>query len=297
MRKRILRNRIVSMNFSIEKYLKQKRVAIESTLDRLLHSPRKYPPIIHQAMRYAVFGKGKRLRPVLLIAAAEACGGKASDVLPAACAIEMIHSYSLIHDDLPAIDDDDYRRGKLSCHKKFGEAMAILAGDALLTRAFEVLSRMRFPKDGALQAKVIARITQAIGTEGMLGGQVEDIQFLSSRTQAETKKRLGYIHSHKTGALINVTLKVGAILAGASRGELKALDKYGKNFGLAFQITDDMLDKKEEKELTYPRIYGLKGSREKVKSLVRDANLQLKIFRRKGEILKELIDYFVQSRI
>ncbi|MDH5173915.1 MAG: polyprenyl synthetase family protein [Elusimicrobiota bacterium] len=285
------------MNFSIEKYLKQKRVAIEATLDRLLHSPRKYPPIIHQAMRYAVFGKGKRLRPVLLIAAAEACGGKASDVLPAACAIEMIHSYSLIHDDLPAIDDDDYRRGKLSCHKKFGEAMAILAGDALLTRAFEVLSRMRFPKDGALQAKVIARITQAIGTEGMLGGQVEDIQFLSSRTQAETKKRLGYIHSHKTGALINVTLKVGAILAGASRGELKALDKYGKNFGLAFQITDDMLDKKEEKELTYPRIYGLKGSREKVKSLVRDANLQLKIFRRKGEILKELIDYFVQSRI
>ncbi|MDH5662193.1 MAG: polyprenyl synthetase family protein, partial [Elusimicrobiota bacterium] len=270
------------MNFSIEKYLKQKRVAIEATLDRLLHSPRKYPPIIHQAMRYAVFGKGKRLRPVLLIAAAEACGGKASDVLPAACAIEMIHSYSLIHDDLPAIDDDDYRRGKLSCHKKFGEAMAILAGDALLTRAFEVLSRMRFPKDGARQAKVIARITQAIGTEGMLGGQVEDIQFLSSRTQAETKKRLGYIHSHKTGALINVTLKVGAILAGASRGELKALDKYGKNFGLAFQITDDMLDKKEEKELTYPRIYGLKGSREKVKSLVRDANLQLKIFGRKG---------------
>ncbi len=285
------------MNSSIEKYLKQKRVAIESALDKLLHSPRKYPPIIHQAMRYAVFGKGKRLRPVLLIAAAEACGGKASDVLPAACAIEMIHSYSLIHDDLPAIDDDDYRRGKLSCHKKFGEAMAILAGDALLTRAFEVLSRMRFPKDGALQAKVIARITQAIGTEGMLGGQVEDIQFPGSRTQAQTKKRLAYIHSHKTGALISVALKVGAILAGASRGELKALDKYGRNFGLAFQITDDMLDKKEKKELTYPRIYGLKGSRERVKSLVKDAKLQLKIFGKKGEILKELIDYFVQSRV
>lgn len=297
MRIRILRNRIAPMSCLIEKYLKEKRIAIESTLNRLLHSPKKYPPIIHQAMRYAVFGKGKRLRPILLIAATEACRGKTSDALPAACAIEMIHTYSLIHDDLPAIDDDSYRRGKLSCHKKFGEAIAILAGDALLTRAFEVLSQMRFPKDKVLQAKVIAQVTQAIGTEGMLGGQVEDIQSLSSPTQAQREKRLAYIHSHKTGALINVALKVGAILAGASRGELKALDKYGRNFGLAFQITDDILDKKEKRELTYPRIYGLKVSREKVKSLVRNAKIQLKVFRKKGELLKELINYFVQSRI
>lgn len=297
MRIRILQNRITPMSFSIEKYLKEKRIAIESTLNRLLHSPKKYPPIIHQAMRYAVFGKGKRLRPILLIAAAEACGGKASDVLPAACAIEMIHTYSLIHDDLPAIDDDDYRRGKLSCHKKFGEAMAILAGDALLTRAFEVLSQMRFPKDKVLQAKVIAQITQAIGTEGMLGGQVEDIQSLSSPTKAQRKKRLSYIHSHKTAALINVALKVGAILAGASRGELKALDKYGSNFGLAFQITDDILDKKEKKELTYLRIYGLKTSREKVKRLIKSAKVPLGIFKKRGELLKKLIDYFVESRI
>lgn len=297
MRKRNLRNRIVSMRFSIEKYLKEKRTAIESALNRLLHSPRKYPPVIHQAMRYAVFGKGKRLRPILLIAAAEACEGKASDVLPAACAIEMIHTYSLIHDDLPAIDDDDYRRGKLSCHKKFGEAMAILAGDALLTRAFEVLSQMQSPKKGALQAKVISQVARAIGTEGMLGGQVEDIRFLSSPGQAQRKKRLAYIHSHKTGALINVALKVGAILAGASRGELKALDKYGTSFGLAFQITDDILDKKEKREITYPRIYGLKGSKEKVRSLVRNAKVPLKIFKERGEPLKELIDYFVQSRI
>lgn len=285
------------MSFSIEKYLQEKRAAVESTLNRLLRSPRKYPPIIHQAMRYAVFGKGKRLRPILLIAAAEVCGGKASDVLPAACAIEMIHTYSLIHDDLPAIDDDDYRRGKLSCHKKFGEAMAILAGDALLTRAFEVLSQMRLPRDGALQAKVISDVARAIGTEGMLGGQVEDIRFRGSPTQAQRKKKLAYIHVHKTGALINVALKVGAILTGASRGELKALDKYGSSFGLAFQITDDILDKKEKRELTYPRIYGLKGSREKVKSLVRNAKVLLKIFKKRGELLKELIDYFVQSRI
>lgn len=297
MRKRILQNRIVPMSFSIEEYLKEKRVAIESALNRLLYSPQKYPPIIHQAMRYAVFGKGKRLRPILLIAAAEACGGKASDVLPAACAIEMIHTYSLIHDDLPAIDDDDYRRGELSCHKKFGEAMALLAGDALLTRAFEVLSRMKFPKDKILQAKVIAQIAQAIGTEGILGGQVEDIQSLNSPTPGQKEKKLAYIHSHKTGALINVALKVGAILTGASRGELKALDKYGRSFGLAFQITDDILDKKEKKELTYPRIYGLEASREKVKRLIRSAKVPLKIFKKREELLKELIDYFVQSRI
>jgi geranylgeranyl diphosphate synthase type II len=209
----------------------------------------------------------------------------------------MIHTYSLIHDDLPAIDDDDYRRGKLSCHKKFGEAMAILAGDALLTRAFEVLSQMRFSKDKVLQAKVIAHITQAIGTEGMLGGQVEDIQSLSSPTQAQREKRLSYIHSHKTAALINVALKVGAILTGASRGELKALDKYGRNFGLAFQITDDILDKKEKKELTYLRIYGLKTSREKVKRLIKSAKVPLGIFKKRGELLKKLIDCFVESRI
>jgi len=285
------------MDCTVEKYLKEKRVAIESTLNKLLHSPKKYPAVIHQAIRYAIFGRGKRLRPILVIAAAEACGGKTSDLLPAACAIEMIHTYSLIHDDLPAIDDDNYRRGKLSCHKKFGEAIAILAGDALLTRAFEVLSQMRLPKDGAVQTKVIAEVARAIGTEGMLGGQVEDIQALGSGRRKEKEKKLAYIHTHKTGALISAALRVGAMLAGASGGQLKALDKYGRSFGLAFQITDDILDKKEKRELTYPRIYGLKASREKVKRLVNNAKLQLKIFKKKGELLKELIDYFVESRI
>ena len=285
------------MDLTIEKYLKEKRVAIKSSLNKLLYSPRKYPPIIHQAIRYAIFGKGKRLRPILLIAAGEACGGKASYFLPAACAIEMIHTYSLIHDDLPVIDNDDYRRGKLSCHKKFGEAIAILAGDALLTRAFEVLSQMRLPKDGAVQAKVIAEVARAIGTEGMLGGQVEDIQALSSGRREGEEKRLAYIHSHKTGALISVALRVGAMLAGSSSGELKALDKYGRSFGLAFQITDDILDKKEKRKLTYPGIYGLQSSREKVKRLIKNAKRQLKVFKKRGEVLKELTDYFVQSRI
>lgn len=287
------------MDFTIEKYLKEKRAAINCTLDKLLHSPKKYPPIIHQAIRYAIFGKGKRLRPVLLIAAAEACGGKSSDFLRAACAIEMIHNYSLIHDDLPAIDDDDYRRGKLSCHKKFGEAIAILAGDALLTRAFEVLAQMGLPKDGALQARVITEVARAIGTEGMLGGQVEDIQALGSgrRREKEEKKRLAYIHTHKTGALISTALRVGAMLAGASPGQLKALDKYGRSFGLAFQITDDILDKEEKRGLTYQRIYGLEASREKVKRLANNAKLQLKMFKKKGEVLRELIDYFIGSRI
>jgi geranylgeranyl diphosphate synthase type II len=285
------------MDCSIEKYLKKETIAVESTLNRLLHSPKKYPPIIHQAMRYAVFGKGKRLRPILVIAAAEACGGKASDVLPAACALEMMHTYSLIHDDLPAIDDDDYRRGKLSCHKKFGEAMAILTGDALLTKAFEVLSTMRYSRDITVRAKIIAEVARAIGTEGMLGGQVEDIQCLNLGTQEEKEKKLAYIHSHKTGALISVALKVGGILAGASNGELKALDRYGRNFGLAFQITDDLLDKREKKKLTYPRIYGLKVSREKVKRLVKNAKVSLKIFKQRGDILKKLIDYYILSRI
>jgi len=284
------------MGCSIEKYLKEKKVAIESTLNRLLHSSKKYPPIIHQAMRYAVFGKGKRLRPILLIAAAEACGGKASEVLPAACALEMLHTYSFIHDDLPGMDNDDYRRGRLSCHKKFGEAMAILAGDALLTGAFEVLSGMKYP-EGVLQVKIIGEIARAIGTEGMLGGQVEDIQALSSGTQAEREKKLAYIHSHKTGALIRVASRVGAMLAGASNGELRALDKYGRSFGLAFQITDDILDKEEKRELTYPRIYGLKASREKVKRLARSAKVSLKIFKKRADILKKLIEHFVNSRI
>jgi len=282
---------------SIEKYLKERKIAIESALNGLLYSSKKHPSIIHQAMRYAVFGEGKRLRPVLIIAAAEACGGKASDVLPAACALEMVHTYSLIHDDLPAIDNDDYRRGRLSCHKKFGEAIAILAGDALLTRAFEILSGMSYPKDKALQAKIIEEIAKAIGTEGMLGGQVEDIRDVGWGTEAEREKKLAYIHSHKTGALINVAFKVGAMLAGASEGELKALEKYGRCFGLAFQITDDILDRKEKKKLTSPKIYGLEVSRRKVNELVKDAKARLKIFGKRGDILRKLIDLFVRSRI
>jgi len=285
------------MSCQIENYLEKKRSAIESTLNRLLYSAKKHPSIIHQAMRYALFGKGKRLRPILLIAASEVCGGRASGVLPAACALEMVHTYSLIHDDLPAIDDDDYRRGRLSCHRKFGEAMAILAGNALLIRAFEVLSGMGFPKDGALRAKVVGEIAQAIGSEGMVGGQVEDIRALSGESRKEKRRRLAYIHSHKTGALIRVALRVGGMLVGASQSELKALDRYGRDFGLAFQITDDILDRNDKKELTYPRVYGLEASREKVKRLIKSAKRSLRIFGRKGDILKKLIGYYVESKI
>jgi len=282
---------------SIEKYLREKRVAIEACLDKILVSPRKFPSIINKAIRYSVFGRGKRLRPILVIAAAEVCGGKISNILPAACAIEMIHCYSLIHDDLPAIDNDDFRRGKLSCHKKFGEAMAILAGDALLAKAFEVLSGTRHGENVVIQTKVISEVARAIGTEGMLGGQVEDIHASRSEIKGDRKKKLAYIHSHKTGALIDVALRVGGMLAGASRRELRALGRYGRSFGLAFQITDDILDKKENRELTYPRLYGLEASREKVKRLIKQAKVPLRIFRKRGEILEKLIDYYIKSRI
>ena len=282
---------------SIEKYLREKRVAIEAGLDKILASPRKFPSIINKAIRYSVFGRGKRLRPILVIAAAEVCGGETSDVLPAACAIEMIHCYSLIHDDLPAIDNDDFRRGKLSCHKKFGEAMAILAGDALLAKAFEVLSGTRHVENAIMQTKVITEVAHAIGTEGMLGGQVEDIRASRSEIEGDRKKKLSYIHSHKTGALIDVALRVGGMLAGASRRELRALARYGRSFGLAFQIADDILDKKENKDLTYPRVYGLEASREKVKRLIKQAKVPLKIFGKRREILEKLIDYYIKSRI
>jgi len=285
------------MVHSIEKYLREKRVAIEASLDKILVSQRKFPSIINRATRYSVFGRGKRLRPILVIAAAEACGGRTSEVLPAACAIEMIHCYSLIHDDLPAIDNDDFRRGKLSCHKKFGEAMAILAGDALLTKAFEVLSRTRYAKNAGIQTKVISEVARAIGTEGMLGGQVEDVRTARSEMKRDRKKKLAYIHSHKTGALIDVALRVGGMLAGASRRELRALSRYGRSFGLAFQITDDVLDKKENRELTYPVVYGLEASREKVKRLIKQAKVSLKIFGKRGELLERLIDYYIKSRI
>jgi geranylgeranyl diphosphate synthase type II len=222
----------------LKQYWQAKCGLIERRLQELLYTKTTYPPRIHEAMRYSVLAGGKRLRPVLVIAAAEAVGGKLEEVLDVACAMEMIHTYSLIHDDLPAMDDDDYRRGQPTSHKVYGEGIAILTGDALLTYAFEVMAAAKINDQGRLLT-VIREIAQAAGTLGMIGGQVVDLESAGKQIDHQT---LEYIHRAKTGALFRVSLRAGAILAGATKEQLTCLTEYAEHFGLAFQITDDILD-------------------------------------------------------
>lgn len=239
-------------------------------------------------MYYSLFDGGKRLRPLLVLATADLVGGKIKNVLPAACALEMIHTFSLIHDDLPALDNDDFRRGKLSCHKKFGEAMAILAGDALLTKAFEILAETTKPP---LLGQVLKEVTSACGVEGMIGGQVMDISI--SQQSPITKSYLEKIYQKKTGSLIKSCLKIGALLSGAKPEQIQALERYGKNIGLAFQIGDDLIDYKQEKKIkpwTYPRNFGIKQTKKRIKELTRKAKRALKSFGQQGEILREFAD-------
>ncbi len=276
----------------LKAYLRNKRQVIDKALRRYLVSSRKFPAVIHEAMRYSVLSSGKRLRPILALACAEMCGGKQSHVIACACALEFIHTYSLIHDDLPAMDNDDYRRGRLTCHKKFNDAIAVLAGDALLSRAFEIML-----EDTHIKREVIVDIARSIGTYGMIGGQVADIEIARHRMCVLNKaKTLNYIHTHKTGALLNVSLKAGAVIAGASRRQVLAVENYGKNIGLAFQIADDLLDlntTSDETVLTYPEVYGVEKSRKKAKMLAEDAKRELKIFAGRADMLKALADYIV----
>jgi len=226
----------------IKNYLKAKKEIVDSALERYLSVEREFPIHLYQAIRHSLFAGGKRIRPILSLSAFEATGGRGDDILPYACALEMIHTYSLIHDDLPAIDNDDYRRGKPTCHKVFGEAIAILAGDALLTEAFRLMTHRR-PKNLALEDEglildIIHAVAQAAGMGGMVGGQVVDIESEGKEVDPPT---LQYIHTHKTGALILVSVQIGAMLAKASREALKAITQYGERIGLAFQIVDDVL--------------------------------------------------------
>ncbi len=289
------------MNFKEE--LKNKARLVEAMLESMLPSPDSYPPSIHQAMRYSVMGGGKRLRPALVIAGAETVGGKVAEVLPAACAVELVHVYSLIHDDLPAMDDDDYRRGKLTNHKVYGEALAILAGDALLTLAFKLLTEMEsFRPEKVL--KVINELAAGAGTFGLVGGQVVDTCFTGESCGEEV---LEYIHRHKTGALYRVSVRIGAILAGASEKQLDCLTAYAENLGLAFQIKDDILDiegdeKKlgkpvgsdtKNEKLTYPTFYGLENSRQKAFQAAEKAQEALRCFDRKADFLRALVDFVI----
>ena len=291
---------------NIKAYLARKKDIIDKTLEKLVPPAKTFPPVIHEAMRYSLFAGGKRVRPVLAIAAAEAVGAATADLLPVAGALEIIHTYSLIHDDPPAMDDDDLRRGRPTCHKAYGEAIAILAGDGLLTMAFEVLSDPRRMK--SIQARtmvsMIREIAVASGVFGMVGGQVVDIQSENKEIDFPT---LEYIHTHKTGALIRASVRVGALYAKAGKRQFAALTRYGEMAGLAFQIVDDILDvtgKQEElgKDIgsdlekgkkTFPSFLGLEESRRRAEEVVGEALDALKGFGRKADPLRELARFII----
>ncbi|MBI3815714.1 MAG: polyprenyl synthetase family protein [Nitrospinae bacterium] len=294
---------------NIKEYLNEMKTLVDNALDRYIPSKNTYPPDIYNSMRYSLFAGGKRLRPILVIASAETVGGKREDVLPFACAIEMIHTYTLIHDDLPAIDNDDFRRGKPANHKEFGEAVAILAGDALLTMAFQMMSEVRLMPgiNPAAILRAMNEIARAVGASGTIGGQVVDIQYSGKKPDIPT---LEYIHTHKTGEMILSAVRAGAILSDCEDDELNALTKYGENIGLAFQVVDDILDVEGEsevmgkttgsdermKKITYPSVFGLAESKKIAGRLIDNSIKSLEMFGEKGEILKDISEYIIARR-
>ncbi len=267
----------------INRYLQEKKERVDSALERYFPKKEELTLNLYRAMRHSLFAGGKRIRPILSIASFEATGGKGERILPFACALEMIHTYSLIHDDLPAIDNDDYRRGKPTCHKVFGEAIAILAGDGLLTEAFRLMTNQpakdHSSGDEALVLDLINEVAQAAGVLGMVGGQVVDIESEGKTVDLPTVQ---YIHTRKTGAMILASVRVGAKLGGAKEALLKALTRYGESLGLAFQIADDVLNVEGQAALmgkqggsdlckgkaTYPSVLGVEESKIRSKELV-----------------------------
>jgi geranylgeranyl diphosphate synthase type II len=295
----------------LHSYFESRRRMAEKALNQYLDSTQSEPEIIHEAMRYSVFAGGKRLRPVLVLAGAEICCKKPEIALPTAAAMELIHTYSLVHDDLPAMDDDDLRRGRPTSHKVYGEAIAILAGDALLTKAFELIAqnaKIRGVHSEGIP-DVLALIAHDAGTFGMIGGQVMDIQMEGGRwkDKGDHANLLHQIHRRKTAALIRASLQAGATLAGASAKQLSALGHYGEKIGLAFQIADDVLDVVADKKklgkrgsdaknrkLTYPALYGLEESKRKAQHLVEEAKAALEPFGRRALVLKQLANYIIE---
>jgi geranylgeranyl diphosphate synthase type II len=284
--------------FDFERYLAAKREAVETFLDRVLPSPEAYPPTIHRAIRYSLFAGGKRIRPVLLLGAAEAVGGSSGDALPGAAAIEMIHTYSLIHDDLPAMDNDSLRRGRPTSHVVFGEAVAVLAGDALLTHAFQILAAASGTSvERRLQA--ISVLARAAGTEGLIGGQVVDLE---SQGKPAPTGTLEFIHRAKTGALMRAAAEMGAILGGGSASDRERLGGFGEEVGLAFQIVDDILDVvgdavtlgktagKDRKagKNTYSSIHGVEEARRLASEHVAAAIERVAAFGERGAPLRSL---------
>lgn len=284
-------------------YAQGVRTEVNAALERYTLYDADCPEELRAAIRHSLLAPCKRLRPLLVLMAAEACGSPRGDAIPAACAVEMIHTYSLIHDDLPAMDDDDLRRGQLSCHAKFGEATAILAGDALLTQAFEILGSDVRPADVA--ARCCVELAQAAGAAGMVGGQADD---LSAQFQAGTVEDLEAIHRRKTGAMFRVSLRLGALVAQAVPEQLDALDTYGRKLGLAFQITDDLLDVDGDEDamgkrigkdaghgkLTFPSLLGVDESRRRVASLIDEACTALAVLDSDASQLEALARYVAE---
>ncbi len=289
---------------TLAEYVVEQQIRVEEALRRLVPPESTPPESIHKAMRYSLFAGGKRIRPILCIAAAQAVSDSPAGIESAASALELIHTYSLIHDDLPALDNDDLRRGRPTCHKVFGEAIAILAGDALLTLAFQVLAQLDCVPNR--KTILIDELAVAAGTvDGMIGGQVHDLE---GEGQPPTAALLEAIHRAKTGALLKASLRMGAIYAGANDDQLQALSCYGEHIGLAFQIVDDVLDVEQPSEalgktagkdakqqkITFPAVYGLERSRAMAEQERIAAHLALRAFDDRAEQLRELADFIVR---
>jgi geranylgeranyl diphosphate synthase type II len=292
---------------NLPEYLRSQQELIDRHLDKLVPAESVPPETIHRAMRYSLFAGGKRIRPILFMEAARSVTGDLPGAPDAACSLEFIHTYSLIHDDLPALDNDDYRRGKLTNHKVFGEAMAILAGDALLTLAFEVLAKL--PHATADQrSRMVAELATASGTfGGMIGGQVADLE---GEGKAPDEHLLETIHRAKTGALLRASVRLGAIYANATEAQIDALSCYGEHIGLAFQIVDDLLDVEESSEalgktagkdatqgkITFPAVYGLEKSHQMAKVECERAHGVLLPFGDRAQRLREIASHIVQRK-
>ena len=284
-------------------YLSARQKEVDRALDRFLPKESVAPATIHKAMRYSLFAGGKRLRPVLCLAAADACGGPTSAALPLACALECIHTYSLIHDDLPSMDNDDLRRGRATCHKVFGDGIAILAGDALLTLAFEIAAKAKEPKRYDLR-QIFQEIATAAGSQKLIAGQVADLEAEGRRIN---RAQLRYIHENKTAALLTCSVRLGAMAANARASELAAITAFGRALGLAFQVIDDILDVTQTseklgksagkdvaaKKATYPAVIGLNKSRAEANRLTRDADAALASFGRSADRLREIAKHLL----
>jgi geranylgeranyl diphosphate synthase type II len=296
---------LVAQTFNLKTYLSQRQQQVEEALSAALVSA--YPERIYEAMRYSLLAGGKRLRPILCLAACELAGGSVAQALPTACALEMIHTMSLIHDDLPAMDNDDFRRGKPTNHKVFGEDIAILAGDALLAFAFEHIACQTQGVPPQLVLQVIARIGHAVAATGLVGGQVVDLE---SEGKAISLETLEYIHTHKTGALLEVSVVSGGILAGGDEELLVRLSHYAQDIGLAFQIIDDILDITATSEqlgktagkdqavakATYPSLWGLEASQQKAEELIHSAKEALRPYGSQAEPLLALADFITRRQ-